>query len=66
MCSSDLIVAEAISVKYKNLSELFNEYSKYESNSDKEQMLSEIMINEKRKIGKALSKKIYESFYKSN
>ena len=37
-------------------------YNKLETQKEKELMFSEVYITDKRKIGKALSKKIYEYF----
>jgi crossover junction endonuclease MUS81 len=51
-----------ISKQYKTMSNLINEYEKCE-NQEREKMLCNIMLNEKRKIGNALSKKIYQALY---
>lgn len=58
-----MTVAQTIQHSYKNMSELFNEYAKYESILDKENLLFEMIICGKRKIGKSLSKKIYNCLF---
>ena len=58
-------IAKRIGEHYKTLPELIN---KYNLSLDKENMLSEIKVTNKRKLGKILSKKIYNSLfnYKEN
>lgn len=54
-------IAEKIKEKYKNMFCLIENYNQKELLSEKELLLVDIEITEKRKIGKALSKKIYNS-----
>jgi len=51
-----LNIAKKISEHYKNMNELINAYKE-----NNEELLANIQITEKRKIGKALSKKIYNA-----
>jgi len=51
-------VAKKIKEKYNNMNELISSYNEYNLH-----MLSEIMITEKRKIGKNLSEKIYNALF---
>lgn len=59
-------VSKVIIDKYNGLTGLFREYNKYEIEKDKEEMLANIQINEKRKLGNVASKKIYEFLVKNN
>lgn len=54
------IIAKKIVEKYKSMNQLINTYNNLSEN-DGENLLINIMINEKRKLGKALSKKIYHN-----
>ena len=54
-------IAEQIKMKYQNMFCLINEYNKKETEEEKEKLLIDISITDKRKIGKAMSKKIYTS-----
>lgn len=54
-------VANKIKEKYNNMNQLILSYNEY--NLEHKLMLSEIMITEKRKIGKSLSEKIYNSLF---
>jgi crossover junction endonuclease MUS81 len=54
--------ALVISNHYKNINELINFYNNSQE-IDKNILLADIQINDKRKIGKALSKKIYEALF---
>lgn len=56
-------IAKKISDIYISLPNLINTYEKLHNISDREKLLSTIMINDKRKLGIALSKKIYNSLY---
>lgn len=56
-------IAKKIEEIYVTLPNLINSYDKLEDISIKESMLSSIIINGKRKLGNALSKKIYNSLY---
>lgn len=55
-------IANKIVLQYNTLPQLINEYNKLTEISQKEQMLCNIQIN-KRKLGNALSKKIYDSLF---
>lgn len=57
------VIADAIKVKYNTMSNLINEWGKLENIGDREKMLMDVKITEKRKVGKALSKKIYEAIW---
>ena len=57
-------VGEAIITKWNTLSELVDAYFGLETEEEKEQILANIQINEKRKIGSKKSKKIYEYLFK--
>lgn len=50
-----------LSKVYKSIKELVDAYNNTESEKDKETMLSNIQLTEKRKLGNALSKKVYVS-----
>lgn len=54
-------VSKKIKEKYKNMNELILSYNSYKLEC--KLMLSEIMITEKRKIGKSLSEKIYNALF---
>lgn len=56
-------IAESIKRVYSNFVELVNSYESLESEKERCEMLIGVKINEKRKIGKVLSKKIYEQLY---
>ena len=53
------VIGNNIPITIKILIEMYN---KLETQKEKELMFSEVYITDKRKIGKALSKKIYEYF----
>jgi crossover junction endonuclease MUS81 len=55
-----IVVAQKIHEIYKNMKDLVEAYEMLDT-TDCENLLSNIQINEKRKVGKALSKKIYHS-----
>lgn len=55
-------IAKKITEKYQCMMDLMNTYNNEEDINKKENMLSDILINDKRKLGKALSKKIYNAF----
>lgn len=57
-----LKIAEAIKKKYKSIFCLIETYMQKETEKEKELLLVDLVITDKRKIGKALSKKIYMSF----
>jgi ERCC4-type nuclease len=57
-----LKIAEAIKKQYSSMFCLIEEYMKKETEKEKEMLLVDLVITDKRKIGKALSKKIYMSF----
>ena len=57
-----LQIATCIASKYHNVSELIKAYIEIET-SKQELLLSEIMVTEKRKVGKSLSKKIYQIMF---
>lgn len=57
--------ATIITTKYQNIFELCNAYNLCE-NTDKEYLLSDIEISTKRKLGKSLSKKIYQAIFCNN
>lgn len=52
--------ATIINKEYKTLKDLIDLYNSKENIKDKESLLTNIQLNEKRKLGNALSKKIYE------
>lgn len=56
-------IAEKISNEYKNMNELFKAYNEIDNSNieEKYHLLANIQITEKRKLGKALSKKIYNA-----
>lgn len=54
-------IAKKISEDYKCMMDLINAYNLQENNLKKENLLADIQITEKRKLGKALSKKIYNA-----
>lgn len=55
--------AKIISQYYKNMKNLVDAYSHCKDEQEKVSLLSDIRISEKRKLGKSLSKKIYECVY---
>ena len=57
-------ISDAIITKYGSLMDLFDIYQGIETEKEKEQLLSNIQINENRKIGYKLSKKIYDYLFK--
>jgi ERCC4-type nuclease len=57
-----LKIADAIKKQYTSMFCLIEEYMKKETEKEKEMLLVDLVITDKRKIGKALSKKIYMSF----
>lgn len=52
-----------IQEKYNTLIDLINAYNLINGENDKKKMLSEILINTNRKLGKTLSEKIYNSIF---
>lgn len=58
-----LQIAKKISEEYKTLPELIKRYDNLSDDIQRENMLSSIQITEKRKLGVALSKKIYNSLF---
>ena len=56
-------IAKKISEHYKSLPELIIKYNSLSTQSDKEKMLSDIKVTNKRKLGAVLSTKIYNSLY---
>lgn len=56
-------ISKKISDNYPTLPSLINAYDKLLDVTEKEIMLSNIKINDKRRLGLALSKKIYNSLY---
>lgn len=56
-------IAKVINDKYMTMNNLINEWNKIEDIVGKEKMLIDLQITEKRKIGKALSKKIYDAHF---
>jgi crossover junction endonuclease MUS81 len=58
-------IAGKIALKYNTLPELIKEYDTLHDTNQKEQLLCNIQIN-KRKLGNALSKKIYTSLFNNN
>jgi len=58
-----IVVAQKIHEIYKNMKDLVDAYEMLDT-TECENLLSNIQINEKRKVGKALSKKIYHSLTK--
>lgn len=59
-------IAIKIHEQYNTLNELVIAYSKLLNENDKKKMLSEILVNTNRKIGKAASEKIYYSLFKKS
>lgn len=55
------IIAIKIHEKYNTLSDIILAYTLIENEGDKKIMLSNIIINDKRKVGKAVSEKIYNA-----
>jgi crossover junction endonuclease MUS81 len=53
-------IAKSISIEYKNMLELVNAYNNLDNLIKKQELLADIKINN-RKLGKALSKKIYNA-----
>ena len=53
-------IATKIIQEYKSIQLLLKSFCKKESQNEKENMLKDIQITEKRKLGKVLSKKIFE------
>jgi hypothetical protein len=51
-----------IKTKFNTMYNLIKEWDKLETLEEKEMMLTNLQITEKRKIGKALSKKIYNAY----
>lgn len=64
---SQNIANTIINLEYKNIKDLINKYNTLENDSQREMLFADIIISDngvkKRRIGKALSKKIYEYFY---
>lgn len=61
-----LQIAKKISEEFHTLPELIKMYNSLEDDNKKEQMLCNIKLNDKRKLGGALSKKIYNSLFIDN
>lgn len=57
-------VAKSVSLKYPNIMDLCNEYNKFETEKEKEELLCNLEIDsvKKRKVGKVSSKYIYQAF----
>ena len=53
-------IALKISEQYKNMKDLLNKYDEINELNDKLKLLSNIQVTEKRKLGNALSSKIYK------
>lgn len=58
-------IASKIALQYKTLPHLINEYNNLIDLKEKEELLSNIQVG-KRKLGSALSKKIYTSLFNNN
>lgn len=58
--------AKIISENYTSLKMLIHEYDKCENIESMEKMLSNIQLSDSRKLGNALSKKIYNCLYNNN
>lgn len=56
-------IAKKITTHYKTMIDLINTYNENEDNNKKENLLADIQITDKRKLGKALSKKIYNALH---
>ena len=56
------LCAESISKIYPSMNDLLKKYNEFENEDDKNNLLSDIMIN-KKKIGKKLSEKIFLFLY---
>jgi ERCC4-type nuclease len=59
-------IALKIAEKYKSLIILINTYKNTENNTGCENLLSDIQITDKRKLGKALSKKIFNALIETD
>lgn len=57
-------IGEAILKKYNTMADLFDTYLGIETEEEKEKLLEDIQISEKRKLGKNLSTKIYRFLFK--
>ena len=57
-------MGENILKKYGTLGDLFDTYLGLETEEEKEKLLEEIQISEKRKLGKILSARIYKFLFK--
>lgn len=57
-------IGEVIINKYSNIMELFDIYQGIETENEKEKLLENIIVSEKRKIGAKTSKKIYDYLFK--
>lgn len=57
------LVATPIAKEYKTIKNLLNSYDKLETSGLREKMLKDMKCNEKRKVGPAVSKKIFEFLY---
>lgn len=57
-------IGELIINKYGNVMELFDKYQSLESEDEKERLLENITVKERRKIGLKISKKIYNYLFK--
>ena len=60
-------IASCIQAKYSCFNELINDYNKYETEKDKEQLISNLTYlcktNKKRRIGEVISKRIYQYLF---
>ena len=61
-------IAIKIHEQYDTLNELMISYNNLQNENDKKKMLSEIIVNAdtNRKVGKAISEKIYHSLFKKS
>lgn len=61
-----ITIARKINEKYNSMYELIDNYTKCDNEKSKKLMLTCIQISEKRKLGKILSEKIYNSIFYGN
>jgi crossover junction endonuclease MUS81 len=64
--SVSFIIAQAIANEFKSMSNLFIKYNECQSDAEKKNMLKDVKITERRRIGKALSNKIYNALFVCN
>ena len=57
------LVATPVAYEYKTIKNLLKSYDKLETSISREKMLKDMQCNEKRKVGPAMSKKIFEFLY---